>query len=100
MAKRKIVWSHLARIRLLEILEYFAVRNGNKIYSGEKLYRIFKKELKLLLNHPDLGIKTDIASVRGLIVGDYILYYEETTDAIIVHTIWDSRQDPDKLKMK
>jgi plasmid stabilization system protein ParE len=99
MAKRKIVWSHRARMRLLEILEYFAVRNGNKIYS-EKLYHLFNKELKLLLKHPDLGIKTDIASVRGLIVGDYILYYEETTDAIIVHTLWDSRQDPDKLKVK
>jgi plasmid stabilization system protein ParE len=99
MAKRKIVWSHRARMRLLEILEYFAVRNGNKIYS-EKLYRLFSKELKLLLKHPDLGIKTEIVSVRGLIVGDYILYYEETTDAIIVHTLWDSRQDPDKLKVK
>ncbi len=52
MAKRKIVWSHRARIRLFEILEYFAVRNGNKIYS-EKLYRQFNQELNLLLKHPD-----------------------------------------------
>jgi len=99
MVRRKIVWSHLARIRLFEIMEYFAERNKSKTYS-EKLYRKFNKELKLLLKHPDLGIKTEIESVRGLIVGDYILFYEESQDKIIVHTLWDSRQNPDALKVK
>lgn len=99
MVKRKIVWSHLARIRLFEIMEYFAERNKSKAYS-EKLYRKFNKELKLLLKHPDLGIKTEIESVRGLIVGDYIIFYEEFQDKIIVHTLWDSQQNPLDLKVK
>jgi len=80
-------------------MEYFAERNKNKTYSV-KLYRKFNKELKLLLRHPDLGIKTDLESVRGLIVGDYIIFYEETLDKIIVHTIWDNRQNPADLKVK
>lgn len=99
MGKRKIVWSHRARIRLFEIMDYFAERNKSKTYSV-KLYRKFNKELKLILKHPDLGIKTDIESVRGLIIGDYIIFYEDTLDKIIVHTIWDSRQNPDELKVK
>jgi len=58
-------------------MECYAERNRSKIYS-EKLYRKFNKDLKLLLKHPDLGISTEIESVRGLIVDDYILFYEDT----------------------
>ena len=98
MVKRKIIWSHLAKIRLYETLTFFSERNHSKTYS-KKLYRKFDKELKLLLKHPDLGIKAEIESVRGLVVGDYILFYEIIEDKIIVHTLWDCRQDPDKLKL-
>jgi plasmid stabilization system protein ParE len=99
MAKRKIVWSHRARIKLFEILHYFSERNKSNRYSA-KLYQKFNKELNLLHKHPDLGIKTEIESVRGFIIEDYILFYEETEDKIIVHTLWDSRQNPDNLKIK
>jgi len=98
MVKRKIVWSHRARIKLFEILHYFSDRNKSNKYSA-KLYQKFNKELNLLHKHPDLGIRTEIESVRGLIIGDYILFYEETEDMIIVHTLWDSRQNPDDLKI-
>jgi toxin YoeB len=60
----------------------------------------FNKELKLLNKHPNLGKKTEIENVRGLIIGDYIIYYEFTDDLIIVHTLWDCRKDPDTLKIK
>jgi plasmid stabilization system protein ParE len=99
VAQRKIIWSHRAKIRLVEIMEFYAERNKSKVYS-EKLYRKFNKELQLLLQHPDLGIKTEIASVRGFSIGDYIVFYEETTEMIVVHTVWDSRQNPDSLKIK
>ena len=97
MAKRKIVWSHRARIKLIEILTFFADRNKSKIYS-ERLYKRINKELKLLVKQPNLGIKTEIDSVRGLIIGDYILFYEITSDKIIIHTLWDSKQNPQDLK--
>jgi addiction module RelE/StbE family toxin len=99
MAKRKIVWSHRARIKLYEILKYYNDRNKSNRYS-EKLYQRFNKELRLLYKHPDLGIKTEIESVRGLIIGDYILFYENTDEMIIVHTLWDNRQNSDSLKIK
>ena len=37
MAKRKIVWSHKARIKLLMTLEFYTERNKSKTYS-KKLY--------------------------------------------------------------
>ena len=99
MVKRKIIWSHRARIKLYEILKFFAERNKSKRYS-QKLYGRINKELKLLIKQPDLGIKTDFENVRSLIVGDYLIFYELSKDLIIIHTLWDSRQNPEDLTIK
>ena len=93
MAKRKIVWSNRAKQRLYDILEVYIERNKSKTYSN-KLQRLLNKEVKLLLKYPEIGLKTTEESTRGLIVKDYIIYYEITEDKIVIHTIWDSRQDP------
>jgi len=99
MAKRKIVWSHRAKIRLYEILDFYIERNKSKTYST-KLYRLLHKEVKILIKYPELGLKTTEDTTRGLIVDDYIIYYEISDDKIIIHTIWDSRQDPDSKIIK
>jgi plasmid stabilization system protein ParE len=99
MVKRKIIWSHRSKIKLYKILEFYAEINKSKTYS-QKLYRRFSKELKLLIKQPDLGIKTDLINVRGLIVGDYLIFYELTDADIIIHTLWDCRQNPDDLIIK
>ncbi len=99
MAKRKIVWSDRAKKRLYGILEFYIERNKSKSYSI-KLYKLLNKEVKFLLKYPDLGLKTSEESVRGLIIDTYIIYYEVTEDKIIIHTIWDCRQDPDSKIIK
>jgi len=99
MAKRKVIWSHSARIKLFMILEFYTERNKSKTYS-KKLYTKFNKELLLLLKQPEIGIKTEIAAVRGLIVDEFILFYEVKAEMIIVHTLWDSRQNPSDLRIK
>ncbi len=98
MAKRKIVWSHRANIKLFEILGFYAERNKSNTYS-KKLFKKFKEELTLLLKQPEIGTRTDIESVRGLIVEEYVLFYEVTLDMIIVHSVWDCRQNPDDLRI-
>ena len=99
MAKRKIVWSHRANIKIFEILDFYAKRNGNTSYS-KKLFEKFKKETSLLIKQPEIGIKTDLNSVRGLIIDKYIIFYEATPTMIIVHTVWDCNQNPDDLIIK
>ncbi len=99
MAGRKIVWSNRAKIKLYVILDFYAKRNKSKTYSA-KLYSKFNKEIKLLAKHPDLGIKTQLEFVRGLIVDEYIIYYEYQEESIFIHTIWDCRQNPDTLVIK
>lgn len=99
MAKRKIIWSNRAETKLFKILEFYTERNKSKAYSI-KLYQKINKELKILLKQPDIGIKTEIESIRGLIVDDYIIFYEYSNIYITVHLIWDCRQDPDELRIK
>lgn len=98
MAKRKIIWSHRARIKLYEILKFYNERNQSNSYSS-KLYKKFTKELTLLKKHQDLGINTEIESVRGLITGDFVIYYQVTDAVIIVHYVWVCHQDPEELKI-
>jgi toxin YoeB len=93
VAKRKIIWSTRSKARLYAILEFYIERNKSKSYSI-KLYRLISREVKLLQKYPELGLKTTDDSIRGLIIENYILYYEITEESIIIHTIWDNRQDP------
>ena len=93
------MWSHRARIRLFDILKFYVDRNKTNKYSVA-LYRTINKELRLLIKQPDLGIKTGIDTVRGFIIGDYIFFYEVADERIIIHSLWDSRQNPDELKIK
>jgi plasmid stabilization system protein ParE len=99
MAKRRIVWSPLAKIDQFQILDFFYKRNGNKIYS-RKLYLKFKSTTKLLVNHPLIGLQTDIPNVRVVFEGDYAIFYRLNKGVIQILRIWDCNQDPTKLSMQ
>ena len=99
MAKRKIIWSHKAKIKLTQILEYYIDRNNSKTYSV-KLYNQFQKNIKLLVKQPHIGVKTNLKDIRSLVIGEFMIFYEVTNDQIIIHTIWDCRQNPDDLIIK
>ncbi len=99
MAKRKIIWSHRAKISRYKILKFYIERNKSNLYS-RKLNKRIKEELRLLQKFPKPGIKTDIEGVRGLIIDSFIIFYEIDKNLIIAHYIWDSRQDPKNLRMK
>ena len=97
MARRKIIWSHRAKIKRLEILEFFIERNKSKTYS-KKLNSKINKSVKLLVKYPEMGINTDIENIRGLIIDHIVLFYEFDSPNLIIQYIWDSRQNPDDLK--
>jgi plasmid stabilization system protein ParE len=99
MGKGKIIWSLSAKSKLFKILEFYSARNKSKSYSV-KLYGRFRTELAILLNQPEIGVKTEIENVRGFIIEHFIFFYEPQGKNIIVHTLWDSRQNPTDLKIK
>jgi len=96
MAKRRIIWSSKAKIDLFQILEYFYIRNGSKTYSI-KLNSKIRRAISLLSNHPFLGLQSDTENVRTLVEGDYAIFYQIEKEAIKITTIWDCRQNPNKL---
>ena len=77
MVKRKIIWSLRAKEDLFEILDFYYKRNGTKTFSI-KLHSDFRKNIKILEKHPEIGIKTDIENVRNLIDGNFSVFYEIT----------------------
>ena len=93
---RRVVWTKNAIAERKEILEYWNEHNKSKTYS-RKLNQLFKSAINLLQEHHHLGRPTDIKDVRVKIVRNYLLFYEVNDNELIILTIWDSRNDPDKL---
>ncbi len=91
MAKSKIVWSNRAKKRLYGILEFYIGRDKSKTFAI-KFHKLLKKEVKLLVKFPELGIKTTEDRVRGLVADKCIVFYEVTGDKIIIHTISDTSE--------
>ena len=96
MAKQ-VIWSLRAQNDKKEILDFWRQRNKSNTYS-KKLNELFKESIKIILDFPQIGKVTDDTKARIKIVRDYLIIYEETETQIFILTIWDSRQDPDRLK--
>jgi toxin YoeB len=96
MAKQ-VIWSHKAQNDKKVILNYWRQRNKSNTYS-KKLNELFKESIRIILDFQQIGKVTDDTKARIKIVRDYLIIYEETETQIFILTIWDSRQDPDKLK--
>jgi addiction module RelE/StbE family toxin len=96
MAK-EVIWSLRAQNDRKEILDYWRQRNKSSTYS-KKLNELFKESIKIILDFPQIGKVTDDTKARVKVVRDYLIIYEETETQIFILTIWDSRQDPEKLE--
>ena len=94
---KQVVWSLIAQNDRKGILHYWRLRNKSNTYS-KKLNQLFKESIQIIRDFPQIGKLTDDSNTRIKIVRDYLIFYEETETQILILTIWDSRQDPDKLK--
>ena len=96
MAKR-IIWSARARDNKKEVLKYWFKRNKSKVYP-KKLNDLLKMAVKSLADSPIPRKKTDFGNAYVKIVRDYLIFFEEDDSTIYILSIWDTRQDPKKLK--
>jgi plasmid stabilization system protein ParE len=94
MVKYKVEWSIEARLDLIDILEFYIVKNKSALYS-KKLNSKISKSIKLITKNPLIGLQSQIDSVRALITGDYQIIYEILDNLIIIIMIWDCRRDPE-----
>lgn len=96
MAKKKVVWTAKAKIKRFEILNFYFKRNKSNLYSI-KLNRLINERIRLLNDYPELGISTSFEGTRVTFIEHYMLFYEIKDKEIIIHLLWDSRQDSEKL---
>jgi len=94
----RVVWSPIAQEKRKEILSYWKERNASSTYS-HKLNKLFIAATQQISKFPGIGKPTDIDGVRVKIIRDYLLFYEKVEDEIRILTIWDSRQNPEKLEI-
>ena len=96
---RKIIWTEKAIQSRKSIFQYWNTRNKSTLYS-KKLNRLFTEALVLVSKFPVSPITSQIDNVRLKLVGYYQIIYEITETEIIVHYIWDSRQNPQNFPIE
>jgi len=95
MAKR-IIWSKNALADRIQILDYWFLRIGNKIYS-RRLDNEIKEAIRHLSKFPKIGRQIENREERFIVKDFYQIFYFETSNEIHILHIWDSRRDPDDL---
>ena len=95
MAKR-LKWATSAKIQRHAILNYWIKRNQSKIYS-RKLNKLFNECAETILLYPEIGIKIPNIHCRKRLIKDFYFIYTITENEIEIVTIWDTRQNPEKL---
>ena len=98
MAKR-VIWSEDAFHDKVQLFSYWNHRNKSNLYS-RKLNKLFKETIKSILRNSTIGRNTNFENVKRMIVSDYLLIYEESETDLVILRIWDSRQEPVKIKYK
>jgi toxin YoeB len=93
---KQIIWTERAQDDRKKILDYWRQRNKSAIYS-RKLNQLFREAIGIIKDYPQIGKPTNDKSARLKIVKDYLIIYQEAETEIFILTIWDSRQNPDKV---
>jgi len=96
---KRIVWSANALSDRIGILDYWYARTGSKIYS-KKLDNSIKSLLKHLISFPEMGRKVLNREERYLVKDAYLVFYTICEDEIHIVHIWDSRRNPNDLKIQ
>lgn len=95
MAKQ-VIWSKRAKDDRRAILQYWLLRNKSNVYP-KRLNAQIRNAVKFLSENRFGRRSTDYTDVFVKIVKDYKILFEEDEATIYILTVWDSRQDPEKL---
>ncbi|MGM0588691.1 MAG: type II toxin-antitoxin system RelE/ParE family toxin [Bacteroidota bacterium] len=97
MAKQ-IIWAPQAVADRVQILDYWYQRLGSKDYSV-KIDNLFKDTIHLLSQFPELGRAVEKQNIRVFVRDHYQIFYLNDDTSIKILHIWDSRRNPDDLKL-
>lgn len=95
---QKIEWTKASIQDRFEIYQFWINKNKSDSYS-KKIENLFNDAAKLISEFPEIGIETDLHGLRVKIVKSYKLFYTEQSDTVRIIRVWDTRQNPKKLKL-
>jgi plasmid stabilization system protein ParE len=95
---KEVVWTEKSLKDRFSIYQFWHTHNQSNIYS-DKLELLFVESALLLAKFPQIGTRTNIEGVRIKVVRSFKIFYQETSDKVLILRIWDSRQDPKNLKL-
>jgi toxin YoeB len=93
---RRLEWSDLAKAEVREIYNYWRKRTLSYSYS-RKLRVRFVNASKSILQRPFQGTLSSTENVRYVIIGAYKMFYLVNNFKIVILSVFDTRQDPDKI---
>ena len=96
MAQLTIHWTETAIRQRNYIFEYWIQRNQSATYA-KKLKEKIRERTNLLIQNPELGVKTTYKNTRAVSLGHYSILYQKNNLKIIITGFWDNRQEPEKL---
>ena len=101
METKKIIWTLPAKNDLQKIFEYLA--EVSEIVALKVVQNIVMRTRLLEAGFTKIGqeeplLKSRKKNYRCLIEGNYKIIYSQNNNEIIIHTIFDTRQNPKKLK--
>jgi plasmid stabilization system protein ParE len=96
----KILWTEGAINDLKDIFDYYKYKAGRK--TALKITNAILKKPKKLKKNPEIGQKETLLSeisvdMRYLVEGNYKIVYWSENELIYIATVFDCRQNPDKL---
>ena len=99
----KIIWSNHSSRVLINIYRYY--RDTASLKVAMKIKNDIFKSTMQLVEFPKSGqIETNLVNMnmehRYIVSGNYKIIYREVNEGILITDIFDSRQDPLKLKKK
>jgi plasmid stabilization system protein ParE len=98
-----IRWTTNAQLRVREIYSFYEEKN---IQVARNIINAIYEEVLLLQNFPQLAAKEPFLeeytkTFRSLVIRKLfkvVYYIDEVNDTIVIVTVWDCRQNPNKLK--
>lgn len=96
----KIYWTQTALTNLEDIFDYYKLNTSLKV--AKKLVKEIVATTLLLQNQPKIGKKEEILQdrkfeYRFLVVRNYKIIYWTEDNYIKIATVFDTRQDPEKM---
>jgi len=96
---RQIIWTKHAQKERIDILKFWIEHNKSITFSW-RLNDLIKDSLKLISRYPFIGKPSNREDIRVKVLKNYLIIYQITPTEIIVLSIWDNRQNPEKSMIK